>query len=393
MVNQSIASAFSNIADAIRAKTGENRKYTPAEMPEVISNNISGGIPFDQHKVLVNNDGSYEEDGWFNYDYGVTFTGNKSAATTFSIVKIGNNITSCSSMLSGCIGCNVAIYIPDSVTNCAYMFYASGMNVAPSHISNSVIDCTSMFERSYFNTSITIPDSVINCQNMFYLAQNFGSFDECQVTFGNSVENCYTMFAGCHNLNMPVTISDSVINCANMFSNCWNFRKSVTIGNSVTDCSNMFYNCVNYNAPIIISDSVINCYQMFMNCNNFNSPVVIGNSVENCVNMFCYCNKFSQSITIPNSVINCYYMFAYYNGNNGMKGVNVYFGTPSPDLYVGRMFFGINTRLSLNIFTKNVSPFLGNNTYTSITGQNGSWTARENGYYYGSINIYYNDPE
>lgn len=189
----------------------------------------------------------------------------------------------------------------------------------PIVIGNGVSDCALLLSGcSNFNHSVTIPDSVINCDGMFSSCSNFNS----PVTVGNNVVNCAMLFASCYNFNQPITIPDSVEDCREMLYSCYSFNQPITIGNSVIDTSYMFNGCSQFNKPVNIPNNVTNCFAMFRQCSNFNQDVVIPEGVTNCYEMFYIATNFEKSVVIPNSADNCSEMF-YGQGSKRVKEVYV----------------------------------------------------------------------
>ena len=117
-----LTNVFTDIADAIRAKTNSVNTYKPTEMAGAI-NNISGG-----GGELVYNANGVNIMKWFN-----------------TPVTIAEGVTNTASMFGGCSNFNQPVTIPNSVTNTASMFN----------------NC------SNFNQPVTVPNSVTNTAYMF----------------------------------------------------------------------------------------------------------------------------------------------------------------------------------------------------------------------------------
>ena len=94
-----LTNVFTDIADAIRAKTNSVNTYKPTEMAGAINNISSGG------GELVYNVNAVNITAWFN-----------------APVTIADGVTSTVSMFGGCSNFNQPVTIPNSVTNTVYMF-------------------------------------------------------------------------------------------------------------------------------------------------------------------------------------------------------------------------------------------------------------------------------
>ena len=374
-----LTNVFTDIADAIRAKTETQITYKPTEMADAI-NNISGGgaLVYDANGVPFNQ--------WFNTPITIAegVTNTVQLFTDFQSfnqpVNIPSNVTDTASMFTGCASFNQPVTIPNSVIRAYQMFaYCYNLN-QPVTISEGVQNTSGLFLLcSNFNQPITIPDSVISMTSMFYECQSFN----LPVTIPSNVTNTAQMFSGCHRFNQLVTIPSSVTNVAQMFSNCYNFNQPVTIPNSVTNSSTMFWNCYNFNQPVIISDGVTTTSRMFFNCTNFNQPVTIPSTVTNLVQTFYNCYNFNQSVIIPNSITTATSVF---EGCSNIR--NVYWYTNVQKTATKNMLSNCNNQLLKRIFTNNTNAFNGTSTTNSITGKAITWTQDGANYYNTAFNIY-----
>ena len=93
-----LTNVFTDIADAIRAKTETQITYKPTEMANAINNIQSGG-----GELVYNGNGIYFVD-WFNLP-----------------VTIDNNVTNTSTLFRSFTNFNQPVNIPNSVTNVSEM--------------------------------------------------------------------------------------------------------------------------------------------------------------------------------------------------------------------------------------------------------------------------------
>lgn len=174
-----LTNVFTNIADAIRAKTETQITYKPTEMADAINNISSNGLVYDNITG-----GSIS--GWLN-----------------APVMIKEGVTSTYQMFYECYHFNQPVTIPNSVTSTFQMFYKC----------------------SRFNQPITIPDSVTVTEEMFSGCSNFNK----PITIPDSVTNAVSMFANCRNFNQPVIIPNNVRNTYGILLNCVNFGGNVYV--------------------------------------------------------------------------------------------------------------------------------------------------------------------
>lgn len=245
-----LTNVFTDIADAIRAKTETQITYKPTEMADAINNIETGGgaLVYDANGVSIQQ--------WFN-----------------APVTIAEGVTSTFNMFSGCNSFNQPVTIPNSVTTTFNMFRNCRSFNQPVAIPNSVTVVTNMFSDCLsFNQPVTIPNSVTSTFNMFRGCRSFNQ----HVAIPNSVTATNEMFYSCTNFNQPVIISDNATNMPSMFYNCTNFNQFVSVPSKVHYANTMFLNCRSFNQPVVISNSAYSIYSMFTNCTNFGSNIYVG---------------------------------------------------------------------------------------------------------------------
>ena len=377
-----LTNVFTDIADAIRAKTETQITYKPTEMANAINNIETGGgaLVYYADGVPINQ--------WFNVP-----------------VTIVEGVTNTSNLFKGCYSFNQPVTIPASVTNTAYMFSDCRNFNQPVTIPNNVTNSARMFASCFnLNQSVTIPNSITNTAYMFGSCYDFNQ----PVTIPDNAVSTVYMFSSCYDFNQPVTIPASVTNASSMFSLCYNLNQLVTIPNSITDTSSMFSGCHNFNQPVTIPDNAVSTVYMFSDCYNLNQPVTIPASVTNASSMFSLCYNLNQPVTIPNNVANIAYMFSECHslnqpalipasatnivmmfGNCASFGSNVYvFPTNLTRQKVAYMFNNCNNQLLKRIFTNNTYTFIGTTTTQSVTGKAITWTQDGANYYNTDFNIY-----
>lgn len=266
-----LTNVFTDIADAIRAKTEAQITYKPTEMADAINNIETGGgaLVYDANGLSIQQ--------WFN-----------------APVTIAEGVTSTFNMFLNCNNFNQPVTIPNSVTTTFNMFRNCRSFNQPVTIPNSVTVVTNMFSDCLsFNQPVTIPNSVTSTFNMFRGCRRFNQ----PVTIPSSVQATADMFNSCTNLNQPVIISDNATNMLSMFYNCTNFNQFVSVPSKVHYASTMFLNCRSFNQPVIISNSAYTIYSMFTNCTNFGSNIYVGAqnlSRQDVAYMFQGCNNQLQ---------------------------------------------------------------------------------------------------
>ena len=248
-----LTNVFTDIADAIRAKTETQITYKPTEMADAINNISSGGgaLVYDANGVSINQ--------WLNVP-----------------VTIAEGVTNTARLFSGCYNFNQAVTIPDSVIDTTYMFS----------------DCRN------FNQPVTIPNNVTNSVRMFQNCVNFNQ----PITIPNNITNTAYMFSDCSNFNQPITIPNSVTNAVSMLLGCYSFNQPITIPNNVSFVTGMFLDCNNFNQYIdLVRCNAASLATLFSGCVNFNQPVIISKKVSTIQNMLASCSAFESDIIIPKS--------------------------------------------------------------------------------------------
>jgi hypothetical protein len=135
-----LTNVFTDIANAIRAKTETTITYKPTEMANAINNIETGG-------------------GSFYYN-----ANGMSIVSLFNMpIIIDNNVTNMFNTFSGCYSFNQPITIPNSVTNIVSIFSGCNNFNQPITIPDGVTSMVGVFYKCYsFNQPIIIPNSVTN---------------------------------------------------------------------------------------------------------------------------------------------------------------------------------------------------------------------------------------
>ena len=203
----------------------------------------------------------------------------------------------------------------------------------------NIIRAPYMFTETNFNYMIELGNNCNNTMQMFYNDQYFNQ----NIVIPQNVENALGMFQFCYNLDQNIHIPDKTYYTMYMFANCTNLRHFGG-GNNVTYCEEMFRNCVN----------LIENYCYFPKANWAN------NIFQDCIRL----NNVNY-IFGDYSVGSTNMMSAFYNCVNLSGNLTFQFNA----LRVGGIINGRSPAARLNIFSKNISPFIANGV-NSIFGTN-----------------------
>ena len=294
-----LESIFSDIANSIRAKTGESSGISPANMSSTI-NNIQSVTPmvFNEQQntmqkafnapILVEYNAPYLLDNYIIFNSEVTLT---------------ENVLNCAYMFKNCFNFNQFVDI-----DCTGMFYGCNNFNQPVTVRGS--SYYMLYNCNNFNSLLTIDTNGFTLYSTLgYSYPNYVSFyghNNMSFAITNNVTNCNGMFSGCNNFNQPIiSFTDAEVNCVNMFSGCYNFNQPIPTIKTIIDGTNMFSGCYNLNQPINIL-SVKNPQGMFYYCYNLGGPITIGYD-EGCTNMnsmFASIHRYSSSITSTPIIVN-----------------------------------------------------------------------------------------
>lgn len=223
-----LTNVFTDIADAIRAKTQTQITYKPTEMASAINNIETGG-------------GAVE------------ITTGRLTTSFNQLVNIPNGVTKMASCLSGCSNFNQPVNIPNSVTN--------------------VVSCFSGC--SNFNQPVNIPNSVTNMGSCFYGCSNFNQL----INIPNSVIDMASCFSACDTFNAPVNVGSNVANMAYCFTECSSFNQPMNIPASVNSLEYFLADCVSFGSILRIqANPSLTARQMFVGCEVSLRKVIITNN-------------------------------------------------------------------------------------------------------------------
>ena len=223
-----LTNVFTDIADAIRAKTQTQITYKPTEMANAINNIETGG-------------GAIE------------ITTGRLTTSFNSPVIIPNSVTSIASCFQSLTNFNQLVNIPNNVTN-----------------------MRSCFSSCYnFNQPVTIPNSVTNIASCFSSCTNFNQ----PVNIPNSVTDMTSCFAECDILNAPINIGSNVISTAYCFADCSSFNQPMNIPASVNDLQYFLGGCISFGSILRIqANPSLTGRGMFTSCNYSLRKVIITNN-------------------------------------------------------------------------------------------------------------------
>ncbi len=216
-----LTNVFTDIADAIRAKTETQITYKPTEMANAI-NNISGG------------------GGVFEVTTG-------RVTSSFNMpVSIPEGVTNMAMCFQTLVSFNQLVNIPNTVTNMSQCF--SGCHE--------------------FNQPVTFPNSVERAENCFQHCTNFNQ----PVSLSDALEDMFSVFYNCQSFNQPVVIPRYISGIQTCFFNCISFNQPLYIPSDVFSMHNLLNNCTSFGSNIYVNASSAlssaGARNMFRNCNN-----------------------------------------------------------------------------------------------------------------------------
>lgn len=148
-----------------------------------------------------------------------------------------------------------------------------------------------------------MPDTVTNCIYMFYNAR---ALDQ-NIYLSQNLVNAFSMFSYATSLNQNIQLPNSLKNCYGMFYDTWLLDQNIQIPNGVQSTGVMFFNASNMTYGIHIPESVNFMSNMFYSAENM-TDVYIHNANATPYSINCIIGmQHSRKITVhcPNlSVIN-----------------------------------------------------------------------------------------
>ena len=248
---------LTDIADAIREKTGSSDPIQASSFDTAIENLPSGGgYPPDWSEIGYPSTPDYVMDA---FDYAKEIYDNWDSSRT-SMVYLYNgdkslkfiplvDTSNVTNMMGAFRECTRLIYVPlldtSNVTTMATMFYyCSNIKTIPLLDTSKVTDMGNM---------------LTGCYNLLTIPQ----FDTSNVT------NMSSMLINCSKLTaIPQFNTNKVTNMNNMFSSCENITTIPQFNTSnVTNMSVMFSNCPKLiSVPLLDAGSVLNIMNIFSSC-------------------------------------------------------------------------------------------------------------------------------
>ena len=201
----------------------------------------------------------------FCYDYGIRLE-------DFNIsVIIGENVTNCSHLLTGCKNFNQPVMMHDRIINTWEMFSGCEKFNQPIILPDSIKICEAMFrDCKSFNQKITLPAKVVKTTGMFVGCESFNQ----PIDLPENLTISIGMFKLCKKFNQKITLPDNLECCDGMFVGCSDFNQSVTLGKNIERCWDLFHDCISLNQPIEILNADCICNNMFQNCSALQPEMV-----------------------------------------------------------------------------------------------------------------------
>lgn len=397
-----LTNVFTDIADAIRAKTETQITYKPTEMADAI-NNISsgGGGVFEVTNGTVVNSFNMP----VNFPEGITnLMGCFNGCRTFNQpVVIPNSVTFVNRCFALCNAFNQPIDFPSSVLYADNCFLGCTNFNQPVNLANIVYANNLFTDCENFNQPVRFPRTLV-AHNCFRQCINFNQpiildsivllssfllncvmFNQ-PLNFPYNTEDIRNCFTGCYSLNQPISIPDTVVYMSGCFKQCWHFNQPVIVPANVSDLTETFMDCEDFNSPVLIAENVFNAVNVFSNCANFNQPISPVNII-NWSSAFNYCYNFNQPLFLkPDTTANLQNMLrncTNFGSNLYIIDTNITAGN------VKNMFTGSNNDLAKHIFCTNALTFKGTTRVNnSIIGNSISWTQDGDNFYNTAYNIY-----
>ena len=328
---------LTDLADAIREKTGESSPINPQDFSSKIKSISGGGSSkptYTGHADVAglkaigwtDDDIAYYQENGVNWNeeedhlhlvsddnkelYGL-LTANNIQTYKDRIVYLPKIDTSSkTSMRSMFSNCSSLVSIPQldtaNVTSMSSMFSGCYSLVSiPQLDTADVKDMSNMFNGCYSLVSIPQLDtsSVTNMNSMFSNCYSLVSIPQLDTS---SVTNMNSMFSGCSSLvSIPQLDTANVTSMSSMFSGCYSLVSIPQLDTAdVKDMSFMFYVCYSLvSIPQLDTANVTNMSSMFNNCRSLVSiPQLDTANVTNMSNMFNGCYSLTH-VNIKNAAL------------------------------------------------------------------------------------------
>lgn len=278
-------------------------------------------------------------------------TWDKQVLSTFyfdNTIIIGETLTDCSDLFSGCKNLDLRIILHDGITNCRNMFKGLHSVISSIKVPSSAKDCSGMFAGvTEFNGVIEFSEGNEDLSEAFKDCRDL-RFD---VVIPSTAKYCVRMFEGCWYFNDEVKLSSGIEDATEMFKDCFDLRK-VTGDIRIKNCTGMFSNCRKLKSVGELKYGIVNGDRMFYHCEKLekinNGYCNLPSTLETAVEMFQYCESLNTSFTIHDSLRDASRMF---NGCKQLRAVSLekYSDNVFNECETGAMFSGCDKLDSFTI--------------------------------------------
>ena len=313
--DNNLTAVFTDIANAIRNKTGNTATMTPRDFADgimAIATSSEGGTGIDTSDATATpSDILLDKTAYANGEkiVGTIQTYNNEHENGYgqinALKKLLDTTKSAMYLFRGYTGTSVDDLISysdtENVTNMSDMFgNCSNLQAIPLLNTSKVTNMSSIFWKC--SNLTTIPQlNTSNVTDIHSIFEDCSNLQTIPLLNTINVTNMVNMFAGCSNLQaIPQLDTSNVTRMGGMFFQCSKLKNIPQLDTSnVTDMSHMFWKCSNLQTiPQLDTINVTNMSYMFSDCSNLQTiPQLNTSKVTNMSDMFGYC-KILQTIDL-----------------------------------------------------------------------------------------------
>ena len=277
-----LTSLFTDIAGAIRSKTGDSAEIKADDFDTAIEAIPTGGSSIETIELSVTRNGNYIPD----------------EGKAYSKVSVSVPQTAESGTLKSLL---------DTTGSSSYLFYnylgSKVDNLISYSDTSEVTKMNNMFSGcSYLNAIPQLDTSKVN--SMRYMFDGCSNLDTIPQLDTSNVTDMMAMFHSCKGLSsIPELDTSNVTEMSSMFQNCAFLTTIPQLNTSkVKDMSNMFQNCSRLTTiPQLDVSNVTNMNRMFIGCSSLKSILMTGMKISFDISSS---TKFDESdlVTILNNL-------------------------------------------------------------------------------------------
>ena len=308
--------ALTDIADAIRTKTGGTDSLTLEQMPREIEGIETGkmGKPYVDTSKITNfgdifQNNNFPVDELQNIDtknvtkFNYMFSG-CSTLTTIPLLDTSNG-TSFQNMFGSCSALTtIPLLDTSNGTNFEYMFnYCSKLTTIPLLDTSNGTSFNAMFQGCSRLTAIPLLDTS-NGTKFDYMFSGCSALTTIPLMDTSNGTSFRAMFTGCSALStIPLLDTSNGTIFAYMFYRCPALTTIPLLDTSNgTDFSGMFQNCSSLTkVPLLDMSKATDCEAIFYNCANLTDLTIKVNSLKPNYYMFDYCSALTN-VTIEGTI-------------------------------------------------------------------------------------------